>query len=334
MAHHNQRGPGINTGLEGKKILFFQLFQGGVGGSSAVMGVGGDAAQSGEMLEGAEDAGFLHARHHGAYQTGGFLGVGGKGAVTDGGAAGGHIGHGGKIEIESQGQQLIAQGLAHGVYLLGIVITGHIVQFRHTQATAAQTGDGAALLVHAQQQGRLGIGLGVRQERLDLVHILQVFGKVHDTAYGILLQGGFGGITGHGGRVHTGEILRRHHKQLIDLLLQRHGPDGLLGFGDKFRLGLRLGGGGGVAGVRIGIIGVIGGIVTGVVGDRVELGRNVGLAAAGQGHNDADGADEHTEAQQTHQKNSEAFSHGKYLVSIKIAPPFYRQKRKKTREDL
>ena len=88
---------------------------------------------------------------------------------------------------------------------------------------ASHPADPAAFLVHAQKQGRFGVGLGVGEHGDGLLPIHQIGGKVADAAHRLLGQSRPGGVAGLGGQVHAGEGLGSGNKELPDLFLLGHG---------------------------------------------------------------------------------------------------------------
>ena len=198
------------------------------------------------MLDAGGDALLVQALHVIHHHGSGYLGVGGKGAVSDDDVLGIgiDIGHRGEINVESVLFQIMADGFARLIGLRRISGGAHLAHGRdagHIEIqVAAHAGHTAAFLVHAYQRGA-GKGMEGLSEGLQLLGIVYIVGEKRYAAHGILrgeslrlLIHGLHLIGHHAfRRVPENRVqgFRTHTEELAHLFPEGHGrelcPDGI-----------------------------------------------------------------------------------------------------------
>ena len=260
--HHHIRV--VQIVYKGYKLCGEELVPGLLYGNIAVMGVTHRVPVAGEVLYTAQHFGGMEAfqlrRHHFGHQ----LRVAAEGPVADDHIVRVGIGirHRGKVQVEAVFRQIAAYGEAYGsggagisrgAYLRHALELGqHIALLRPEGRRVCQAGHGAALLVHAHEQGQ-GAGLlhcGYKVFKLlrgtDVLAedghaprriLLQLEGHILRPLRHPVLRG----VMGLPGRQGRGEGFRANYEQLAHLFLQAHGAKQRLHFGDGLRCWFRRG---------------------------------------------------------------------------------------------
>ena len=208
----------VNSGSEGEQIVAFQFLQGAAVNCQPGVGVG-VVAVAGEVLQDAADLVGAHQPDgSGDKLPGGFSVLPQRALVHKGAWVFGNITHRPQIDIDSKRLQqladifLIGKRLSHPAVGKGFPWRGEAL--RAEGGVAADSGDGAAFLVHGQQHWNSGGGLIAGQRlpegtRRLTVKILPEQDKAAQMVRLNIRQRGFG--------------IAARQKQLPDPLLDRHG---------------------------------------------------------------------------------------------------------------
>ena len=198
---------------------------------------------AGEVLEGAGHAPLvesLHRRGHQICRLGEIVAVG---PVADNGVfgVGPYVCHRGKVHVEPQGRHVrrndpgVFRRFPHPLIL--VLEHGADIGGAHGGHQPVYP---SPLLVTGQKQGDPGVGLDGRQHIPHLFLAGHVGAVIDQPAYRVLFQGQPGGLACLRHLIRPGQVHRKHHEQLADLLPEGHSLQKLLGGGGlRFRRRLR-----------------------------------------------------------------------------------------------
>ena len=228
MRDHDKGGSALDAGGKRQEVAGLQLLERFTQRGCVVVIVGHGAAVAGEVLEAGDNPIVLKAaqRHgdHGRAK----LRVRAEGAAADHVVrpAAGDVGHRREIEVEAKTGQHFGDCI-HGVVersrVSGLTVGLHSADIGAAQSLiGADAADGAALLVHAEEERDAGKTLHAGQHLHDLIVVLQILRKVDQAADGLETDGLIRGGTGLCDLRVARQGLRRDEEELPELFLQRH----------------------------------------------------------------------------------------------------------------
>ena len=228
MAHHHKRRARLDAGGEGQKVAAFQFRLGLFQDGRSVVVVRDGAAVAGEVLEAGNDASCLDAAGHDADKRRAKLRVRSKRArADDRRSTRGYVGDRRKVHVKADGVQASGNVLPCLIDSGGVCLLAERLQRRRLDCVhgsiRAHTADGPALFVGAEEERNFCVGFRIAEHFNALRAVFEILCKVNDAADGHCFECFFRRIARARGSLHARQKLRRHVKQLPDLLVFRHG---------------------------------------------------------------------------------------------------------------